>query len=150
MAGPSSGHRADDRQESVGDLVALAASDIAQLVKCELDLAKMELKEDARQVGVGGAMLAIAVFISFMVVVMLCFALAYGLVAAGVWDWLAFLIVAVIWALLGAGAVLIVRRKFTSLSGLRKTRGTVSGGIAMLRSDSGEPGDNQARKAGDG
>ena len=40
--------------QSIGDLVSVAARDISQLVRYELDLAKLELKADAKRLGIGG------------------------------------------------------------------------------------------------
>ena len=60
MAEPALHGRADAAQESLGDLVALAVSDISQLVRYEVDLAKIELKADAKRVGIGGALLGAA------------------------------------------------------------------------------------------
>src|SRR5258708_30503743 len=81
-------------QRSLGDLVAFGVSDITQLVKFEVDLAKLELKEDARRLGIGGVLLGVAAFVGCLVLMLLCFAYAYGLIAAGIWAWAAFLIVA--------------------------------------------------------
>lgn len=82
------------REASVGELVSYAVKDLAQLVKCELDLAKLELKADMRRVGISGALLGMAAFVGCLVLVLLCFAFAYGLIALGIWPWAAFLIVA--------------------------------------------------------
>ena len=49
MTDPAARSQNDGSQASLGDLVALAVSDVTQLVKFEVDLAKLELKEDARR-----------------------------------------------------------------------------------------------------
>ena len=41
--------------QSLGDLVALAAKDVSQLIRYEIDLAKTELKGDAQRVGIAAA-----------------------------------------------------------------------------------------------
>ena len=123
--------------QSIGDLVALAVSDITQLVKYEVDLAKIELKEDARRLGIGGVLLGVAAFVGCLVLMLLCFAFAYGLQALGIWAWASFLIVAGTCVLLAAGAVGIGLLKFRKLSGLRKTRSTVSDDLALIRRDDG-------------
>jgi uncharacterized membrane protein YqjE len=120
-------------KESLGDLVALAVSDISQLVRYEVDLAKLELKADARRLGMGAALFGIAAFVGCLVLMVLSFAYAYGLMAAGIWAWAAFLIVAGTYVLLAALAVLIGYTRFKGLTGLRKTRSTVSGDIAVIR-----------------
>jgi uncharacterized membrane protein YqjE len=120
-------------KESLGDLVALAVSDISQLVRYEVDLAKLELKADARRLGMGAVLFGIAAFVGCLVLMVLSFAYAYGLMAAGIWAWAAFLIVAGTYVLLAALAVLIGYTRFKGLTGLRKTRSTVSGDIAVIR-----------------
>jgi uncharacterized membrane protein YqjE len=122
-------------QQSLGDLVALAVSDITQLVKFEVDLAKLELKEDARRLGIGGVLLGMAAFVGCLVLMLLCFAFAYGLIALGIWAWAAFLIVAGTCVLLAVLAVAIGLLKFRKLNGLRKTRSTVSDDLALIRRD---------------
>ena len=41
--------------QSLGDLVALAAKDVSQLIRYEIDLAKTELRSDMKRVGLAGA-----------------------------------------------------------------------------------------------
>jgi len=105
MADPATRYPADTEQASVGDLVALALSDVSQLVKCELDLAKLELKADARRLGIGGALIGVAAFVGCLVLMVLSFAFAYGLIALGIWAWAAFLIVAGTYIVLAGLAV---------------------------------------------
>ena len=118
---------------SLGDLVALAAKDISQLIRYEIDLAKIELKGDAQRVGMAVVLVGMAAFVGCLVLVMLSWALAYGLITLGVWPWAAFLIVAGVWALVGTIAIGIAYLRIRHLSGLRETRKTVSEGIGILR-----------------
>jgi Putative Actinobacterial Holin-X, holin superfamily III len=125
--------------QSLGDLVALAAKDVSQLIRYEIDLAKTELKGDARRVGIAVAGFGLAAFVGCLVLVLLCIALAFGLVALGIWTWAAFLIVAgacILLAGLGAGLAIV---KLKRLSGLRVTRKTVTEGLGMLRHDGQQP-----------
>jgi len=119
----------------VGDLVALAVSDVSQLVKFELDLAKMELKADARRLGIGAALVGVAAFAGCLVLMVLSFAFAYGLMALGIWGWASFLIVAGTYVVIAALAVFIGFTKCRGLSGLRKTRSNVSDDLALIRRD---------------
>jgi VIT1/CCC1 family predicted Fe2+/Mn2+ transporter len=121
--------------QSLGDLVALAAKDVSQLIRYEIDLAKTELKGDAQRVGMAAAGVGLAAFVGCLVLVLLSFALATGLHALGIWDWAAFLIVAGIYVLLAAVVVGIVLLRLRNLSGLRKTRETVTEGLGMLRNE---------------
>jgi uncharacterized membrane protein YqjE len=125
--------------QSLGDLVALAAKDMSQLVRYEIDLAKTELQSDMQRVGLAGALAGLAAFVGCLVLVLLSIALAFGLVAAGIWTWAAFLIVAGIYVLLGGAAVGVAWLRLRGLSGLSRTRKSVTAGIAMLRRDGQEP-----------
>ena len=125
--------------QSLGDLVALAAKDVSQLIRYEIDLAKTELKGDAKRVGLAGALAGVAAFVGCLVLVLFCVAFAYGLVTLGIWTWAAFLIVAGTCVLLAAVAVGIALLKLRHLSGLRKTRKTVTEGFGMLRHDGQQP-----------
>jgi len=126
-------------EQSLGDLVALAAKDISQLVRYEIDLAKIELKGDAKRVGLAGALAGVAAFVGCLILVLFCIAFAFGLVALGIWTWAAFLIVAGTCVLVAGAAVGIALLKVRHLSGLRKTRKTVTEGFGMLRHDGQQP-----------
>ncbi len=130
-------------EQSVGDLVAQAVKDVTQLARFEFDLAKLELRADARRLGLAAALLAIAAMAGCLVLVLICFAMAYGLIALGIWDWAAFLIVAGGCVLLAGLVILIVVMKVRRLSGLRQTRKTVQEDFAMLKRDE----ENSARPA---
>lgn len=119
--------------QSLGDLVALAAKDVSQLIRYEVDLAKTELRADMKRVGLAGALVGMAAFVGCLVIVLLCIALAEGLHALGIWTWAAFLIVAGACVLLAAAAVGIALLKVQNLSGLSETRKSVTEGLGMLR-----------------
>ena len=77
-----------DGQQSLGELVALAAKDMSSLVRYEISLAKSELKMDARRIGIVAGIAVVGLFVACLIVVLLCFAFAYGLVAAfGISVW---------------------------------------------------------------
>jgi Putative Actinobacterial Holin-X, holin superfamily III len=124
--------------QSLGDLVALAAKDVSQLIRYEIDLAKTELRADMRRVGLAGGLTGAAAFVGCLVLVLLSFAYAYGLVALGIWVWAAFLIAAGTEVLLAAIALGIAYLKVRRLSGLRRTRKSVTEGIELLRHE-GQP-----------
>ena len=125
--------------QSLGDLVALAAKDVSQLIRYEIDLAKTELKGDARRVGLAAALAGVAAFVGCLVLILLLIAFAYGLITLGIWNWAAFLIVAGTCVLLAGVAVGIALLKLRHLSGLRQTRKTVTEGLGMLRHDGQQP-----------
>ena len=122
-----------DGQQSLGELVALAAKDMSSLVQYEISLAKSELKMDARRVGIASALGIVGLFVTCLIVVLLCFAFAFGLVAAGIWTWAAFLIVAGTCLLLVGLAGLIAFGRIRKVTGMKMTRQTVMDDIGMLR-----------------
>lgn len=136
MAEPATARLTEDgSRQSVGELVSLAITDLTRLIRCEIQLAKVELRADARRVGIAAALTSIAVFTGFLVLVMLCFALAYGLITVGIWPWAAFLIVAGACVLLAGIALAVVVLKLRRVSGLRRTRASVHSDLAVLRRD---------------
>jgi uncharacterized membrane protein YqjE len=126
-------------EQSLGDLVALAAKDVSQLIRYEIDLAKTELKGDAKRVGIAVAGFGLAAFVGCLVLILLSIALAFGLVALGIYPWAAFLIVAGLYIVLGGIGVFIAIVKLKRLSGLRVTRKTVTEGLGMLRHEGQQP-----------
>jgi uncharacterized membrane protein YqjE len=139
MAEPATARPAKDDSRSVGDLVSHAVNDLTQLVKYQVDLAKVELRADARRLGLSAGLIATAVFTAFLVLVMLCFALAYGLQTVGIWDWASFLIVAAVCVALIAAAAAVVYLKIKRMTGLRQTRESVQGDLALLRREDQAP-----------
>jgi uncharacterized membrane protein YqjE len=132
--------------QSIGDLVSVAARDISQLVRYELDLAKLELKQDAKRLGIGVGLLVVALFAACLVLMLLCFAFAYGLVALGIWEWAAFLIVAGACVLVIGIAALIALRLVRRLGGLSKTRRSLADSASLLhRGQSGTAAKTPAR-----
>ncbi len=126
--------------QSLGDLVALAAKDASQLIRYEIDLAKTELREDAMRIATALVLVGGAVFAGCLVLVILCFAYAEGLVVAfDLPRWAAFLITAATLVLLAAAAIGIAYLRVRNMTGLRKTRESVTEGLEVLRQDGQQP-----------
>jgi uncharacterized membrane protein YqjE len=119
--------------QSLGDLVALAAKDVSQLVRYEIELAKTELRADLQRIGLAAGLGGFSFYFGCLVLLLLCFAYAYGLIAAGIWAWAAFLIAAGTVLLLAALVAGIAYLKVRNLSGLRMTKKTVNEDLDMLR-----------------
>jgi hypothetical protein len=124
--------------QSIGDLVSVAARDISQLVRYELDLAKLEVKADAKRLGIGAGLGVVALFAACLVLMLLAFAFAFGLNALHIWLWAAFLIAAGTCVLIIGIAALIALRMLHKLGGMSKTRRSLSEGMSLLRH--GKPG----------
>jgi hypothetical protein len=89
----------DDR--SLGELFGELSGEFSTLVRQEIELAKVEIRQEASKATKAGGMLGGAAFATYLCVVLLSFAVAWGLEAAmpaGV----AFLIVGVVYGIVAA------------------------------------------------
>jgi hypothetical protein len=120
-------------QESLGGLVSSAVKDITQLLRYEIQLATSELKTDALRIGIGAALFGLAAFVGCLILMLLCFGLAYGLMTIGVWDWAAFLLTAAACAALALVAAVVGLIFIKRFAGLPRTRRTISDDMAVLR-----------------
>ena len=110
-------HNDDAVERTIGQLVADATHDISSIVRNEVTLAKAEIKADAQKAGLGAGMFAAAGTLAFLALILLLISAAYGLVAAGLAPWLAFLIVAGVLLLIGAILALVGKRSVDSIKG---------------------------------
>jgi uncharacterized membrane protein len=124
-----------DRDQTIGELVALATKDVSQLVRYEIDLAKTELRGDVRRLAVAGVLGGIAAFFVCLILFSLCFAYAYLLHWAGAWGGMggAFGFVALTLLVLMVLALLVAWMTLRHLTKMRKTRESVSEGLDMLK-----------------
>ena len=134
-------------QQSLGDLVAGAAKDVSQLVRYEISLAKSELRMDARRIVIAAGFAVVGLFVGCLLIVLLCFAYAYGLAAIGVPGglWGAFLFVALTCFLLVLLVAVIAVVFIRKVTGMKLTRKTMSDDLGMLRR--GESGPNGSSPA---
>jgi fatty acid desaturase len=107
----------DALERTLGQLVADATQDISSIMHSEIALAKAEMKADAQKAGAGAGMFAAAGTMAFLALILLLIAAAYGLVAAGLAPWLAFLIVAVVLLVIGVILVLAGKRSIGRVKG---------------------------------
>jgi Putative Actinobacterial Holin-X, holin superfamily III len=140
------GERIEDK--SLGDLVALASTSVSHLIRSEITLAKTELSVDAKKAALGSALFGVALVFFTPVVVLLAFALAYGLMALGLWDWVAFLAVAGIWTLVGALLTLFGVMRVKGIKGPRRTMRTLKALPKALRPDHDDKRDRALTDAG--
>src|SRR3954447_6332283 len=110
MTDPTSPNGSTASDQTLGALFATATRDVSDLLRSEIELAKVEIKEEMQQGVKGGAMFAAAGVLGFLALILLLIAIAYGLVELGVPRWLAFLIVAVVLVIV-AGILVRVGKK---------------------------------------
>ena len=80
MTAPHSPERADEiADSSIGELIGNISNDLSQLFRQEVELAKAEVKEEAAKAGKAAGMLGGAGFAGYLAVVLLSFALVFGL-----------------------------------------------------------------------
>ncbi len=98
---------------AVADIIKNISDDVKLLVQDQVELAKAELTPAAKKGGTGLGLFGAAGYFALSATILLYFAAAWGLVAAGLSAWLAFLIVGaallLIAGILGGIGYLIVR-----------------------------------------
>ncbi|TMR16647.1 phage holin family protein [Nonomuraea turkmeniaca] len=113
-------------EESLGSLVAQASSHISDLVRSEIELAKAEFRFDAKRVGTAGAAFAAAAFMAHLCLILASFTIAYVL-AQWIPNWMAFLIVTLIYLVAAAAAVFFGYKRLKGLAGMKRTTRSIKG-----------------------
>lgn len=125
MSSMSGSHSSGDAEEqstvpdveglSLGSLFSSLSADMSKLMRQELNLAKVELREEAKQAGKGAGMLAGAAFAGWMVAIFLSTTLMWLLD-----KWmdltLAALIVTLLWAVAAAVLALTGKKKLQQVN----------------------------------
>ncbi len=104
-----------DEERPLGDLVSDLTRSVQTLLKKEVELAKVEIKEQATRAGKGGAMLAAAGVIGFVALLLVSWAAAWG-VAEGVPTWLAFLAIGVLYGAIAGLLALTGKKKLQTVN----------------------------------
>jgi len=113
------------------------ADDFQRLVRQQFELARVELKEQAVEAGRAGAMFGVAAVAGWMTVLLLSFALVFGLAEIMPPGWAA-LIVGVVWAVVGAATYALARQRLRRLSPVpEKTVETLKEDMRWLRNPTG-------------
>jgi uncharacterized membrane protein YqjE len=102
-------YTATDSDRSLGTIIKDLTADLSMLLRSEIALLKLELKEAAAKLGGGAAMMAAAVFLGLIGLAFLFVTITLGMIAAGLPPWLSSLIVTVV--LFAAAGLLVVLGK---------------------------------------
>lgn len=135
-------HAAD---KSIGDLVHEVSTSVSTLVQREIELAKLELRSTVKNAGVGVGLFAAAAVLLVFSLTFGLIALAEGLIAAGLYRWLGYLIVFVL-LLLVIGALAFLGYK--KVKRVRAPQQTIDAGkqtVAYLKNHP-NPSDGAARR----
>jgi len=100
---------------SVGQLIGEVTKDLSTLMRQELELAKAEMKVEAKKAGQGAGAFGAAGFAGYMVLMFLSIALWWALSHLVGHSWSA-LIVAVLWGIIGAVAFTMGKKKFQQVN----------------------------------
>jgi hypothetical protein len=120
---PTAAHAKADTS-SLGELLGDVARDMSTLMRQEVELAKVELKQSATRAGKGSAMLAGAGVAGHFVLIFLSLALWWalgGLIGLG---WSA-VVVAVLWGIVAAVLASTGRKELKAIKGLPRTAQTL-------------------------
>jgi len=125
-------------ERTLGQLVAQASDDLSGIVRAEIALAKAELRGDIKNAAIGGGMFGAAGYLGLLASITLVITVAYGLVAAGLSPWLAFLIVSVALLVLAGILALIGRSRVRKLGPPERTIRNAQATIAAVKPGSHE------------
>ena len=124
-------------ETSIGELIGDISDDLSRLFRQEVELAKAEIKQEATKAGKAAGLLGGAGFAGYLVVVLLSFALVAGLSNVMHWGWAA-LIVAVLWAIVGAVLYSAGRKKLKTVDPTpRRTVDTLKEDAQWLKNPTG-------------
>lgn len=121
-------------EPSIGRLVHEASESVSTIVRGEIELAKLELRSSVKNAGVGVGMFAAAGVLLVFSLTFGLIALAEGLVAIGLWRWLAYLAVFVLLLLIVGVLVVIGFKKVKRVKAPQKTIDTGKDTVAYLKS----------------
>lgn len=113
-----------EADKSLGELLSRLTSDFGDLVSTQVQLAKVEIKEEVTRAGKGAGMLTGAGVVAFLAVTLLSFAAAWGL-AEVMPEGLAFLIVGVVWAIVAAVLYVNGRKQLDAVKVPQQTKASL-------------------------
>lgn len=126
----------DAPERTIGQLVADATHDLSDIVRHEVALAKAELKDDVVKAAFGIGMFAAAAVLAVVAFVLLCIAGAYGLVAAGLPTWAAFLVVTGVLLVIAAALGLVGRSRLGGIAPPERTIATTKATVSAAKGQS--------------
>lgn len=106
---------------SLAELMGRLGEDVSSLVTTQLEIAKVELKQDATQSAKAAGVLGGGAFAGYIAVLLLSFALAWGINDAIDNAWAGFLIVGVLWGIAAAVLASAGKKKLDEVKGPEAT-----------------------------
>jgi uncharacterized membrane protein YqjE len=121
-----------DADQSLGDLLSRLTNDFGDLVSTQVQLAKVEIKEEVGRAGRGAGLMTGAGLTAYLAVALLSFAAAWGLAEAMAAGW-AFLIVGAIWAVVAGALFLTGRKQLEALRVPPETKSSIKEDVEWAR-----------------
>lgn len=121
---PPTPAQAKAETSSLGDLLGEVTRDMSTLMRQEVELAKVELKQSATRAGKGTGLLAGAGVAGHFVLLFLSLALWWALATVIGLGWSA-VVVAVIWAIVAAVLAAMGRKEINAIKGMPRTAETL-------------------------
>ena len=121
---PPTAAQAKAETSSLGDLLGDVTRDMSTLMRQEVELAKVELKQSATRAGKGAGMLAGAGVAGHFVLLFLSLALWWALGTLMGLGWSA-VVVAVIWGVVAAILAAMGRKELNAIKGMPQTAETL-------------------------
>ena len=113
-----------DPDLSLGELLGRLTSDFGDLVSTQVELAKVEIKEEVSRAGRGAGFLTGGGLVAYLALLLLSFAAAWGLDEVMPTGF-AFLIVGVVWAIVAAVLLLTGRRQLEAVRVPPQTKASI-------------------------
>lgn len=100
---------------SLADVVGKLGDDLSGLITTQIDIAKLEVKQEVTKAAKGAGLVSSGAFAAVVAVFMLSAAAAWA-IAVPLNPWLGFLIVGVIWAIAAAALGIIGKKKLDNVN----------------------------------
>ncbi len=121
-----------DADQSLGELLGRLSSDFGELVSTQVELAKVEIKEEVAKAGKGAGMMGGGAVAGLLALTLLSFAAAWGL-AEVIPEGFAFLIVGAVWAIAAAVLFITGRNRLSAVEPIPETRDSIKEDIEWAR-----------------
>ena len=119
-------------EQSLGELVSRATGDLSSLMRKEVELAKLEIKQDVVAAGKGAGLLGGAGGAGLLALVFLSIAAAFG-IGEALGTWAGFLIVGAVYLLAAAVLGLKGKKSLSKVGPPTKTIATVKDDVAWAK-----------------
>lgn len=106
---------------SLGEVVSKLGDDLSGLLTTQVEIAKLEVKQEVAKAAKGAGFLTSGAFAAFVAVLMLSSAAAWA-IAEALDPWAGFLIVGLIWAIVAAVLASVGKNKLSDVSAPTTTK----------------------------